>query len=260
MRGWQAGTPTPFDPLPESATRLLRADFVTSRAHRSNPLFRIIAANDRSARTRGCSAKAAATHAQRPAHLHVEAAGLGSSSEADAAAAHPAARQASSCRRHRAAQARRSREDAAADPQQDAARQVRRAAVGRLRLRRAGRGAFPRQHVHAARHGRRGLPPHPDPDHEHRAARAAERDHRHDAHPRWARARDRPHGLGQVDDARGDDPRDRRQGAAAHRHDRGPDRVPVHRPSRRRSRSAKSAPTRRASRKRCATRCARIPT
>ena len=38
-------------------------------------------------------------------------------------------------------------------------------AVGRLRLRRAGRGALPREPLHAARHGRRGLPPHPDPDH-----------------------------------------------------------------------------------------------
>ena len=56
--------------------------------------------------------------------------------------------------------------------------------------------------------------------------RAAAGDPRLRAQPARHRVRDRPDGLGQVDDARLDHQRDRRDARRAHHDDRGPDRVP----------------------------------
>ena len=66
--------------------------------------------------------------------------------------------------------------------------------------------------------------------------------------------------LGQVDDARGDDRPHEPDDAQAHRHDRGPDRVPAPGPPSRSSTSARSGRTRRPSSARCAASCARTPT
>ena len=77
-------------------------------------------------------------------------------------------------------------------------------------------------------------------------------------------ARDHPahrhHRLGQVDHARGDDRPHEPDDAEAHRHDRGPDRVPAPRPQLRSSTSARSARTRRPSSAPCGACCARTRT
>ena len=77
-------------------------------------------------------------------------------------------------------------------------------------------------------------------------------------------ARDRPahrhDRLRQVDHARGDDRPHEPDDAQAHRHDRGPDRVPAPRPQLASSTSARSARTRRPSSARCAACCARTRT
>ena len=99
--------------------------------------------------------------------------------------------------------------------------------AARLRLLGPRRRPLPRQHLLPARHARRRLPPDPVRDRADREARPAA------GHPRVRqeaardRARHRPDGLGQVDDARLDDQRDQRDARRAHPHDRGPDRVPA---------------------------------
>src|SRR2546423_2376542 len=93
-------------------------------------------------------AAAGADRSERPPDLHGQAGGVGPSSEADAAAADPRAWEAGADQ-DRAAQTDRLGADAAAGAQPRAEGEVRRLAVGRLRLRRAGRGALPRQPLHA---------------------------------------------------------------------------------------------------------------
>ena len=70
----------------------------------------------------------------------------------------------------------------------------------------------------------------------------------------------RHHRLGQVDDARGDDRPHQHELREAHRHDRGPGRVPPPRQARRSSTSARSARTPPRSSARCAACCARTRT
>ena len=70
----------------------------------------------------------------------------------------------------------------------------------------------------------------------------------------------RHHRLGQVDHARGDDRLHQRHARRAHRHHRGPDRVPAPRQEVDRSTSASSTSTPAPSPPRCAPRCARTPT
>ena len=84
----------------------------------------------------------------------------------------------------------------------------------------------------------------------HRARRGGARDH--PAH--------RHHGLRQVDHARGDDRPHEPDDAQAHRHDRGPDRVPAPRPLVRSSTSARSARTPPPSSAPCGACCARTRT
>src|ERR1041384_5198075 len=104
---------------------------------------------------------AAVVYPERPARLHGEAAGVGPSSEADAAAARAHSGEARAGE-DGAAEAGRSREASPDAAQSRATREVRCRAVGRLRLRRSRRGAIPRERLHAARYRRRSLSTHSD--------------------------------------------------------------------------------------------------
>ena len=99
------------------------------------------------------------------------------------------------------------------------------AARYRLRVRNSEPRQVPRQRVRRSQGPRRGVPRHPDQDPHRREARPVA------AHPepvqaeQGARARDRPDGLGQVDDAVRDDRLHQPHARRAHHHDRGSDRV-----------------------------------
>ena len=102
---------------------------------------------------------------------------------------------------------------------------IHRGARGRLLLRNRRAGALPHQRLPPARRDLAGVPRDPPQDlHDRGADAAAGR-----AGTGRGGARDRAahghHGLGQVDDAGGDDRPHERDDDQAHRHDRGPDRV-----------------------------------
>ena len=104
------------------------------------------------------------------------------------------------------------------------------------------------------------VPHRPVQDHPARGSRPAAGGHgavRQAARPR---ARHRPDGLGQVDDARVDDRPHQHADARSHRHHRGSDRVPAHATRRAWSTSARSVATASRSSARSSTSCARIPT
>ena len=71
---------------------------------------------------------------------------------------------------------------------------------------------------------------------------------------------DRPHRLGQVDDAGRDDRQDQPRARRAHRHHRGPDRVPAQPQEVHRQPARGATPTPTASPPPCARRCGRTPT
>ncbi len=128
-------------------------------------------------------------------------------------------------------------------------------------LRREGPLALPRQHLHAARRGRRRVPHHPLQDPDLRGARACRRSSTELAKkPRGLVLVTGPDRLGQVDHARVDHRQDQHRAARAHHHDRGSDRVPApaqelpREPARGRRRHAV------ASRRRSSTSCARTRT
>ena len=132
--------------------------------------------------------------------------------------------------------------------------------AARLRLRHPRARPLPRQRLLPAREPRGRVPHHP---HRHQVARGAEAAvlaaRVHDEAAR-ARARHRPDGLGQVDDARVPDRRDQPHPHRPHHHDRGSDRVPAQ-PQALHRQPARGRPGRdRLRRRRCAARCARTPT
>ena len=87
--------------------------------------------------------------------------------------------------------------------------------------------ALPRQHLHAARRGRRRVPRHSVQHPQLRRARSAAGDRRAVQQAARPGAGHRPDRLGQVDHAGGDDRQDQHRAARAHHHDRRSDRVPA---------------------------------
>ena len=181
----------------------------------------------------GARRAGAELHAQRPAGLHGQAAGVGSSSEADAAAAAAHPRQAGAGQ-ERSAQAGRSGEDAAAAAQPRAEGEVRGSCSRSTSATacRAWPASAPTSTCSAARSARSSAAS-PSDLQTIDALELPDADPRSDADSGRPRARHRPDRLRQVDHAGGDDLAHHRERAAAHRHHRGSDRVPLRRQDRR---------------------------